>query len=223
MDHPQFEEAFLRQPSKMKEVLLMLEQMATANKMEDNKKERKTSLEIGLVDDTSFIVSRRSSKRISKRFLKVKSTVNKNMEQFTFMRQIDEDLPERTQARIEREDVAQNFRRLGNDEYRHNNYDNAIMYYNKGLEYIKDTPVLYANRALCYIKQRNYKLAIMDCDYVINKLDPRCLRAWLYRAGAFKRSGDEKAFEESVYQARKLNSKEKEFIDNFLEKMRTDL
>jgi len=42
--------------------------------------------------------------------------------------------------------------RLGNAEYRRANFDKAIEYYTKGLNYINDSPVLYVNRSLCYIK-----------------------------------------------------------------------
>jgi len=68
---------------------------------------------------------------------------------------------------------------------------------------------------------REYKLSIMDCDYVIAKLDGNYLRAWLYRAAAYKRLNDEANYEDSVSQARRLNRSQREFIDDFLDKMRS--
>lgn len=58
----------------------------------------------------------------------------------------------------------------------------------------------------------------MDCDYVLNKLEEKNLRSWLYRAAAYKRNGDEKNFENSIKLARKNNPKKSEYIDGFLEK-----
>jgi len=52
---------------------------------------------------------------------------------------------------------------------------------------------------------REFKLGIMDCDYVIAKLDGNYVRAWLYRAAAYKRLNDEANYEDSVSQARRLN------------------
>lgn len=73
---------------------------------------------------------------------------------------------------------------------------------------------------LCRLRQ--FKRSIIDCDYIINKLDPKNLRAWLYRAIAFKRQGDETNYNYSISQARHFNSFRSEFIDVFLEKMRTE-
>lgn len=61
----------------------------------------------------------------------------------------------------------------------------------------------------------------MDTDFVLTKLDEKYLRAWLYRAAAYKRLNDEANYEYSVYQARRLNYTETEFIDDFLDKMRS--
>ncbi|KAM7363575.1 uncharacterized protein ACRADG_000429 isoform 2-T2 [Cochliomyia hominivorax] len=65
---------------------------------------------------------------------------------------------------------------------------------------------------------KNYKRAIMDCDYVLNKLEEKNLRSWLYRAAAYKRCGDEKNYETSIKLARKNNPKKTDFIDDFLDK-----
>lgn len=73
--------------------------------------------------------------------------------------------------------------------------------------------------SLCRLRQ--FKRSIIDCDYIINKLDPLNLRAWLYRAIAFKRQGDESNYNYNILQARLLNSVRSEFIDAFLERMRT--
>jgi len=72
------------------------------------------------------------------------------------MRQIDSEPDDRVLAREQREDVAETFRRMGNYEYRKLNFSLAKDYYSKGIQYIKDSPVLYVNRALCFIKWVSY-------------------------------------------------------------------
>lgn len=180
------------------------------------------------------------------------------MNQFTFMRQIDKSVQERMQARIERERVANNFRRwvrnpylthrgiycnssrLGNSAYRKAQFSTAIELYNHGLDYVNDTPVLYLNRACCYIRYaclrykilfgvliipffrlRDFKRAIIDCDYILHKFDPKHIRAWLYRALSFKRLHVENSFNECISEVKRLNSRDIAFIDGFLERMRS--
>lgn len=65
---------------------------------------------------------------------------------------------------------------------------------------------------------KNYMRAVIDCDYVINKLEEKNLRSWLYRAVAYKMAGDEKNFSISVDNARKTNPKKQDYIIDFLEK-----
>lgn len=104
------------------------------------------------MDDIKCIVTRRSavSTTTFRRGKAKRALINTN--QFTFMRQIDSEPDDRVLAREQREDVAETFRRMGNYEYRKLNFSLAKDYYSKGMQYIKDSPVLYVNRALCYIK-----------------------------------------------------------------------
>jgi len=51
-------------------------------------------------------------------------------------------------------------------------------------------------------------------------LDEKNLRAWMYRAMAYKGLNDESNFENCVKYARKFNSKQMDFIDDFLEKLK---
>jgi len=57
---------------------------------------------------------------------------------------------------------------------------------------------------------------------VLNHIDGCCLRAWLYKAGTLKRLNNEAGYEECVHNAREFNRASFEFIDNFLNKMRSD-
>ncbi|XP_017083566.2 tetratricopeptide repeat protein 12 [Drosophila eugracilis] len=217
--YPEANESFLEgKPSKVEEVIECLEGIENANKTDSSKKRAKSVLTI---DDINFLVTKRnpSQSSIFRRPRIRKVPINTN--QFTFMRQIEFEPGDRLLAREQREDVAETFRRFGNFEYRKLNFLLAKDYYTKGLQYIKDSPVLYVNRAMCFIKMREFKLGILDCDYVLTKLDECYLRAWLYRGAAYKRLNDEANYEYSIEQARQSNRPEAAFIDEFLEKMRS--
>jgi len=71
-------------------------------------------------------------------------------------------------------------------------------------------------------RKREYKRALIDLDYVLNNLDNCCLRAWLYKAGTLKRMNDEDGYKECVDNARRFNRSNLEYIDHFLERMRSD-
>ncbi|XP_023178825.1 uncharacterized protein LOC111604832 isoform X2 [Drosophila hydei] len=113
--HPQYDEKFLQEPSKVEDTIQFLESMLNSNKTEDIKKtQKKTEIKPDVSDsvtDSNFIIfTRLQNDRFSlKRKTKIKLDINMN--QFTFMRQIDKSVQERMQARIERERVANNFRR----------------------------------------------------------------------------------------------------------------
>lgn len=85
--------------------------------------------------------------------------------------------------------------------------------YSKAIDHIKDSPVLYNNRALSYIKLNLYKKAIIDADFVIQKLDEKNVRAWLYRANGYLLLGETRSFEKSINEAKKNNPKELDFIE----------
>lgn len=64
-----------------------------------------------------------------------------------------------------------------------------------------------------------FKRGIIDCDFVLNKLDEKNLRAWLYRAMAYKGLNDEPNYLNCIKYVRKYHSKQVEFIDSFVEKI----
>lgn len=82
---------------------------------------------------------------------------------------------------------------------------------------------MYLILILFIIRLGKFKRGIVDCDFVLNKLDEKNLRAWLYRAMAYKGLNDEANFETCVRYARKFNSKQMEFIDEFLEKLKSEM
>ncbi|KAH8347120.1 hypothetical protein KR059_005403 [Drosophila kikkawai] len=219
------DEGFLTQRSVVMDVMKQLDDMLNANKMDTKgKEEKKPEVDPSTgVTETSFVVSARDIRKKSSRPFK-KMTKTSNMNQITFMRQIDVTQQDREEARADRERVAESFRRFGNEEFRRTNYEKAIYYYSKGIQYVVDSPVLYCNRALAKIKKRDFKLAIMDLDYVLLTLDPHHLKAWLYKAGALARLNNEVESQYAISIASQFNRtpKDQKYIANFLEKLRSE-
>ncbi|EDW97418.1 tetratricopeptide repeat protein 12 [Drosophila yakuba] len=217
--HPESDESFLHEKTtKVEDIIEYLEVVENANKTDASKKRQKSTV---TMEDVKCIVTQRNPLSTTTFRRGKAKRVLANTNQFTFMRQIDSEPEDRLLARKQREDVAETFRRMGNREYRKLNFTLAREYYTKGMQYIKDSPVLYINRALCCIKLRDFKLGIIDCDYVLANIDEKYLRAWLYRAAAYKRLNDETNFEYSVDRARRFNRSEAHFVDEFLDKMRS--
>ncbi|ALC47361.1 CG34297 [Drosophila busckii] len=216
LQHAQTDEAFLKLNSQLEEVTLLLRSLIKPT--EEGAANAATPLTAESVTEDNFIVTRRRIKAETETRPR-RAALPKN-DKFTFMRQVEVDLKERSKARLEREHVAQKFRKLGNAAYRDANYEHAIQMYSQGIENIEDSPILYINRALCFIKLTQFKRGIIDCDYVLNKLDEKNLRAWLYRAMAYRGLNDEANFENCIKYARKYHSKQLEYIANFLLKLK---
>ncbi|KMZ01902.1 tetratricopeptide repeat protein 12 [Drosophila simulans] len=230
LQHPQIDECFLNSESTVEEVVRLLENVQVPNEEEAEGQEKAERIPKSPTEtEQSFIITGRkypipvisaptSSKEKSKP--RTFSRIDRSKDRFPFMRQVEMDLDQRSKARLERERVAQNFRKLGNAEYRKGNYESAMKMYTEAIENIRDSHILYINRALCFIKSGKFKRGIVDCDFVLNKLDEKNLRAWMYRAMAYKGLNDESNFENCVKYARKFNSKQMDFIDDFLEKLK---
>lgn len=58
--------------------------------------------------------------------------------------------------------------------------------------------------------------AIIDCDFVLNKLDEKNLRAWLYRAKAYYLLEDQRLYEKSIFEAKKHHPKELAYIEKIV-------
>lgn len=134
-----------------------------------------------------------------------------------FMTSVERDAAHRAKERKEREAVAKNLRKLGNQAFHQEEYEKAINLYTKALDQIKDNYVVYNNRALSYIKIGLMKRAIIDCDFVLQKLDEKNIRSWLYRGYAYYLLGETNDYEKSINEARKNNPKELDFIDKVVE------
>lgn len=145
-----------------------------------------------------------------------------SMGKTAFMASVERDAARRTKERKERESIAQNLRKLGNQAFHSDEYEKAINLYTKALDQVKDNYVVYNNRAFTYIRMGLYKRAIIDCDFVIQKLDEKNLRSWLYRASAYYALGEMRDCDKSINEAKKNNPKELEYIEKVVEFIKND-
>lgn len=91
--------------------------------------------------------------------------------------------------------------------------------YSKALDQVRDSPILYNNRALSFIRLSLFKRAIIDCDFVLNKLDEKNLRAWLYRAKAYYLLEERRLYEKSIFEAKKHHPKELAYIEKIVKEI----
>lgn len=61
------------------------------------------------------------------------------------------------------------------------------------------------------------KRAIIDCDYVINKLDEKNLNAWLFRATGYHGLGITTEYEKSIVEAKKNHPKRLQYINEVVQ------
>lgn len=143
-------------------------------------------------------------------------------DQRTFMAAIEADANKRFKERKEREKIAQGLRKAGNQAFRNGEYEQAISFYNKAIDTVRDSPILYNNRALSYIHLGLFKRAIIDCDFVLDKLDDKNLRAWLCRAKGYNCLGETRNYERSIAEAKKLNPKDIAYIEEIVNNIEGD-
>lgn len=144
------------------------------------------------------------------------------MKPTAFMQEMERDASRRAKDRRDRESVSQNLRKLGNQAYREQEYEKAVSLYTKAIDHVKDSPVLYNNRALSYIRLGLFKKAVIDADFVLQKLDEKNLRAWLFRAKAYYLLGETRDYKKSINEAKKGNPKKLEFIEKVAEQILTE-
>lgn len=105
---------------------------------------------------------------------------------------------------------------MGNQAFRRGDYEQAVSLYSKALDQVRDSPILWNNRALCYIRLSLFKRAVIDCDFVLNKLDEKNLRSWLYRAKAYYSLDEKRLYEKSIQEAKKHHPKEQQYIEKII-------
>ncbi|XP_062542011.1 tetratricopeptide repeat protein 12-like [Armigeres subalbatus] len=217
------EEDFEASLSKVDEVMKILNMMTSGDKSKEEMGvafadqylgEDKKDLEKINVDN--FIVRVNQERTVINK--SSEDSLDKPMmaDKFAFMAEVERDAARRASERKEREQTAQGLRRAGNRAFRKGEYEKAISMYTKAIDQIRDSPILYNNRALAYIKIKMCKRAIIDCDFVISKLDEKNLHSWIYRAQGYFLLGEMRAYEKSVSEAKKHNPKELDYLDRIV-------
>lgn len=64
-----------------------------------------------------------------------------------------------------------------------------------------------------------YKKAIIDVDFVLQKLDEKNILSWIYRAKSYYLLGELRDFEKSINEAKKNNPKKVDFIEKCVANM----
>jgi tetratricopeptide (TPR) repeat protein len=88
----------------------------------------------------------------------------------------------------EPDEIAENFKKQGNDQYRVKQYKNAVEFYTKGIDiecgdkYIE--AALYLNRAACNLELKNYRKCINDAKQCLVR-QPKNVKALFRAAKAF--------------------------------------
>uniref|UniRef100_A0A182ITG9 TPR_REGION domain-containing protein n=1 Tax=Anopheles atroparvus TaxID=41427 RepID=A0A182ITG9_ANOAO len=224
------EESFEAGLSKVDEVMKILNLMTSGDKAKEQmgvafadqflgtdnntKQKEQTNVEnfIVRVNQERTVINRQAANASDEPSLEQPMTQDK----YAFMAEIERDAARRAAERREREQVAQGLRRSGNRAFRRGEYEKAINMYSKAIDQIRDSPILYNNRALAYIRIGLPKRAIIDCDFVLSKLDEKNLRSWIFRAQGYYALGEMKAYEKSVAEARKHNPRELGYIDRIV-------
>lgn len=75
--------------------------------------------------------------------------------------------------------TSQNEKKKGNEAFNSGDFEEALVYYNRSLDMIKN-PAVYNNRAITNIKLKNYPPALADCNTVIQS-EPNNIKAYLRR------------------------------------------
>lgn len=60
-------------------------------------------------------------------------------------------------------------KQMGNEKFKAKDFESAILYYSKVLQYDKANHLVQANRCLCYLKTEQYGFAYEDAVEVIKK------------------------------------------------------
>lgn len=100
-------------------------------------------------------------------------------------------------------EVATEYKKEGNLAYSLKDYNEAIMFYSKAIQYCPldekfnhSRSIFYANKAACYLELNQPEKVIKLCGKCI-KFDPRYVKGYLRRAKALEQAGkDEEALED---------------------------
>jgi len=111
---------------------------------------------------------------------------NQNTSQEAFLASLEADSKRRAQARKERHMKANAIKEQGNQAFKANKFEEAIMFYTEAMTVAKDLTPLYTNRAAAYLKLEQYEHTISDCDFAL-RIDENWIKAHIFKAKAFQK------------------------------------
>lgn len=83
--------------------------------------------------------------------------------------------------------VADKFKAAGNDFYGKSDYENALIYYQKALDVIKN-PIFYSNRAACYARLGQHEKVIEEATKAL-KIQPKYFKCVVRRGLSYEHLG----------------------------------
>lgn len=225
------DEDFQTFESKINEVVKILnlmnnhdsQQQGNAIKLADDYLKRSGHVQEAVSQD-DFIVKFVQDRTVINRSAKAsdEAETNSGISVTAFQQDVERDATRRAQERRDRENVAQNLRRAGNQAYRNGKFEEAVNLYTKGIDHVHTSPVLYNNRAMTYIRLGLFKKAIIDADLVLQKLDEKNLRAWMLRGKAYHSLGEMRDYQKCVNEAKKGNPKKIDLIESMVAKIEAE-
>ncbi|XP_030382781.1 dnaJ homolog subfamily C member 7 isoform X2 [Scaptodrosophila lebanonensis] len=93
--------------------------------------------------------------------------------------------------------IAEEKKKLGNDQYKAQNYQSALKLYTDAISLCPDSAAYYGNRAACYMMLLNYNSALSDARNAI-RLDPKFEKAYVRVAKCCVALGDIIGAEQAV-------------------------
>ncbi|XP_062120752.1 dnaJ homolog subfamily C member 7 isoform X2 [Drosophila sulfurigaster albostrigata] len=104
--------------------------------------------------------------------------------------------------------IAEEKKKLGNDQYKAQNYPSALKLYSDAISLCPDSAAYYGNRAACYMMLLNYNSALTDARHAI-RLDPSFEKAYVRVAKCCLALGDIIGTEQAVKTVAELDSQSK--------------
>lgn len=139
---------------------------------------------------------------------------NEDNSKVAFMRSVETDAKQRAEDRKMRNERAETYKQIGNGAFKGENYEKALTYFTKAIEFRKDSSVLWNNRALTYLKLKKYKKAISDCEWAL-KINDSNIKALLNLAKCYFLLNDHEKFNEYIKLAIEKNPEFTNYINDF--------
>lgn len=100
--------------------------------------------------------------------------------------------------------IAEEKKKLGNDQYKAQNYQSALKFYADAISLCPDSATYYANRSACYMMLSNYTNALNDARTAV-RLDPTFEKAYVRIAKCCVAKGDIIGTEQAIKKIEELD------------------